>query len=208
MCLCWGVVWVQWFFFFLFYITYMVKQCFIYILLLLTLIDYETSFYLFIYFGSNMGISELYTPHASIGALWWYLIMISELLVLQCVHYKISLWDEENLTFIFQFPRFETGCLFLWFCLVLLISIHFYVMHHSFSTLFQDNPSEKDINQGTLVVFNLDPSVSNDDLRQIFGAYGEVKEVLPFGCVSFTCCFVFIHSSLLCILYALLCLAL
>lgn len=43
--------------------------------------------------------------------------------------------------------------------------------------MFQDNPSEKDINQGTLVVFNLDPSVSNDDLRQIFGAYGEVKEV-------------------------------
>jgi RNA recognition motif-containing protein len=58
-------------------------------------------------------------------------------------------------------------------------------MHHSHSTLFQDNPSEKDINQGTLVVFNLDPSVSNDDLRQIFGAYGEVKEVLPFGCVTF-----------------------
>lgn len=26
-------------------------------------------------------------------------------------------------------------------------------------------------------MFNLDPSVSNDDLRQIFGAYGEVKEV-------------------------------
>lgn len=41
----------------------------------------------------------------------------------------------------------------------------------------QDNPSEKDINQGTLVVFNLDASVSNDDLRRIFGAYGEVKEV-------------------------------
>lgn len=33
------------------------------------------------------------------------------------------------------------------------------------------------MNQGTLVVFNLDPSVSNEDLRQIFGAYGEVKEV-------------------------------
>lgn len=46
-----------------------------------------------------------------------------------------------------------------------------------FSTTTQDNPSEKDINQGTLVVFNLDPSVSNDDLRLIFGAYGEVKEV-------------------------------
>ncbi|KAF5481451.1 hypothetical protein F2P56_002099 [Juglans regia] len=41
----------------------------------------------------------------------------------------------------------------------------------------KDNPSEKDINQGTLVVFNLDPSVSNDDLRQIFGVYGEVKEI-------------------------------
>jgi len=41
----------------------------------------------------------------------------------------------------------------------------------------KDNPSDKDINQGTLVVFNLDPSVSNDDLRRIFGAYGEVKEI-------------------------------
>ncbi|KAH9627305.1 hypothetical protein KSS87_013550 [Heliosperma pusillum] len=41
----------------------------------------------------------------------------------------------------------------------------------------KDNPSEKDINQGTLVVFNLDPSVTNEDLRQIFGAYGEVKEI-------------------------------
>ncbi|KAE8671813.1 Protein MEI2-like 2 [Hibiscus syriacus] len=41
----------------------------------------------------------------------------------------------------------------------------------------KDNPSEKDVNQGTLVVFNLDPSVSNDDLRQIFGVYGEVKEI-------------------------------
>lgn len=50
----------------------------------------------------------------------------------------------------------------------------FYFMH-------QDNPSDKDINQGTLVVFNLDPSVSNDDLRQIFGAYGEVKEVISFS---------------------------
>ncbi|KAI4383377.1 hypothetical protein MLD38_009222 [Melastoma candidum] len=41
----------------------------------------------------------------------------------------------------------------------------------------KDNPSEKDINQGTLVVFNLDASVSNDELRQIFGVYGEVKEI-------------------------------
>ncbi|KAG6479723.1 protein MEI2-like 4 [Zingiber officinale] len=41
----------------------------------------------------------------------------------------------------------------------------------------KNNPSEKDINQGTLVVFNLDASVSNDDLRHIFGAYGEIKEI-------------------------------
>lgn len=48
--------------------------------------------------------------------------------------------------------------------------------------LNKDNPSDKDINQGTLVVFNLDPSVSNEDLRQIFGAYGEVKEVISLSC--------------------------
>ncbi|KAG7542413.1 RNA recognition motif domain [Arabidopsis thaliana x Arabidopsis arenosa] len=41
----------------------------------------------------------------------------------------------------------------------------------------KDNPSEKDVNQGTLVVFNLAPSVSNRDLENIFGAYGEIKEV-------------------------------
>ncbi|XP_071735827.1 protein MEI2-like 2 [Rutidosis leptorrhynchoides] len=41
----------------------------------------------------------------------------------------------------------------------------------------KDNPSDKDINQGTLVAFNLDPSVSCEDLLQIFGVYGEVKEI-------------------------------
>ncbi|KAI3744073.1 hypothetical protein L1987_57145 [Smallanthus sonchifolius] len=41
----------------------------------------------------------------------------------------------------------------------------------------KDNPCDKDVNQGTLVIFNLDPSVSRDDLLQIFGAYGEVKEI-------------------------------
>ncbi|KAL6626520.1 hypothetical protein ACP70R_030246 [Stipagrostis hirtigluma subsp. patula] len=41
----------------------------------------------------------------------------------------------------------------------------------------KENPSEKDLNQGTLVIFNLDPSVSNEEVRQIFGAYGEVKEI-------------------------------
>lgn len=41
----------------------------------------------------------------------------------------------------------------------------------------KDNPPEKDVNQGTLVVFNLDPSVTNDELLQIFGVYGEIKEI-------------------------------
>lgn len=41
----------------------------------------------------------------------------------------------------------------------------------------KDNPSEKDQNQGTLVVFNLDPSVTNDELKEIFGNYGEIKEI-------------------------------
>lgn len=41
----------------------------------------------------------------------------------------------------------------------------------------QENPSEKDINQGTLVVFNVDALVSSDALLQIFGAHGEIKEV-------------------------------
>jgi hypothetical protein len=36
---------------------------------------------------------------------------------------------------------------------------------------------EKDINLGTLELFNLDPSVTNDDLHQIFGSYGEIKKV-------------------------------
>ncbi|KAF8107824.1 hypothetical protein N665_0116s0031 [Sinapis alba] len=41
----------------------------------------------------------------------------------------------------------------------------------------KDNPSEKDMNQGTLVVFNIDPSITNDDLHVIFGAHGEIKEI-------------------------------
>lgn len=41
----------------------------------------------------------------------------------------------------------------------------------------KDNPSAKEINQGTLVVFNLDSSVSNDELHHIFGVYGEIKEI-------------------------------
>lgn len=44
----------------------------------------------------------------------------------------------------------------------------------------QDNPSEKDIKQGILIILNLDSSVSNDELHQIFGHYGDVKEVSQF----------------------------
>ena len=43
--------------------------------------------------------------------------------------------------------------------------------------LYQDTPYENDENQSTLVVFNFESSVSNDELRHIFGAYGEIKEV-------------------------------
>lgn len=41
----------------------------------------------------------------------------------------------------------------------------------------KDNPSEKDQNQGTLVIFNLDPSTSNDELKVVFGLFGEIKEI-------------------------------
>eukprot|EP01117_Protostelium_nocturnum_P009226 TRINITY_DN3302_c0_g1_i1.p1 TRINITY_DN3302_c0_g1~~TRINITY_DN3302_c0_g1_i1.p1 ORF type:complete len:869 (-),score=145.78 TRINITY_DN3302_c0_g1_i1:173-2779(-) len=41
----------------------------------------------------------------------------------------------------------------------------------------KDNPSEKDQNQGTLVIFNLDPSTTNEELKSIFGALGEIKEI-------------------------------
>ncbi len=41
----------------------------------------------------------------------------------------------------------------------------------------KDNPSEKDQNQGTLVVFNLDPCTTDGELLQIFGQFGEIKEI-------------------------------
>ncbi|KAL3649904.1 hypothetical protein CASFOL_006307 [Castilleja foliolosa] len=41
----------------------------------------------------------------------------------------------------------------------------------------KENPSDKDVNQGTIVVFIPDSSVSNDELRKAFGVYGEVKEI-------------------------------
>ncbi|PWZ53857.1 Protein MEI2-like 4 [Zea mays] len=39
----------------------------------------------------------------------------------------------------------------------------------------KDNPSEKDINQGMLVIFNVDPSITNNDIHQIFSEYGHHK---------------------------------
>ncbi|KAM0047417.1 putative RNA recognition motif domain, mei2-like RNA recognition, RNA-binding domain superfamily [Helianthus debilis subsp. tardiflorus] len=41
----------------------------------------------------------------------------------------------------------------------------------------KDNHSDKDINQGTVVIYNLDSTISNDELRHVFGVYGEVKEI-------------------------------
>lgn len=54
----------------------------------------------------------------------------------------------------------------------------FFSVFSSYFLFYQDNPSEKDMNQGTLVVFNLDSSISIDELHQIFGVYGEIKEVI------------------------------
>lgn len=47
-------------------------------------------------------------------------------------------------------------------------------IHLSFTN---DYPPEKNINLGTLVAFNLDPSVINEDLRLIFWVYGDLKEI-------------------------------
>ncbi|KAL8468393.1 hypothetical protein ACS0TY_031562 [Phlomoides rotata] len=41
----------------------------------------------------------------------------------------------------------------------------------------KENPTDKEINQGTLVVFNLEPSITNDELLAIFGVHGEIKEI-------------------------------
>lgn len=41
----------------------------------------------------------------------------------------------------------------------------------------KENASEEDVNQGAVVVSNLDSSVSNKELCHIFGSYGEIKEI-------------------------------
>ena len=40
-----------------------------------------------------------------------------------------------------------------------------------------ESPIDKGLNQGTLVVFNIDTSISMDHLKCIFSMYGEVKEI-------------------------------
>ncbi|TKY60530.1 MEI2 1 [Spatholobus suberectus] len=42
------------------------------------------------------------------------------------------------------------------------------------------NAPEKDIGHGTLMLSGLDSSILNDDLKQIFGFYGEIKEIYEY----------------------------
>ncbi|KAK8530799.1 hypothetical protein V6N13_030739 [Hibiscus sabdariffa] len=56
-------------------------------------------------------------------------------------------------------------------------NIDCYVEDSELKALFEENQSEKDVNQRTVVVFNLDSSVSTDELQQIFCAFGEIKEI-------------------------------
>ncbi|KAL1364550.1 protein MEI2-like 4 isoform X2 [Arachis hypogaea] len=43
--------------------------------------------------------------------------------------------------------------------------------------LFEVNASEEDIGHGMLMLSGLDSSISNDELKQIFGFYGDIKEI-------------------------------
>ncbi|KAL2347104.1 hypothetical protein Fmac_001104 [Flemingia macrophylla] len=44
----------------------------------------------------------------------------------------------------------------------------------------KDNAPEKDIDHGTLMISSLDSSVLNDELKQIFGVYGEIREIYEY----------------------------
>ncbi|KAL0905161.1 hypothetical protein M5K25_027345 [Dendrobium thyrsiflorum] len=46
----------------------------------------------------------------------------------------------------------------------------------------KENTSEHDIDNDTLIVFNLDSTISSDDILQIFGSYGEIKEIFHDPC--------------------------
>lgn len=43
------------------------------------------------------------------------------------------------------------------------------------------------MNQGTLVIFNVDTTVSNDELLKLFGAHGEIREVTFCFACGFKC---------------------
>lgn len=63
--------------------------------------------------------------------------------------------------------------MFLWFFLHFIYQlIYVFVI-----TVVQENPSGKDKNQGTVMVFNPDSSVSKNELHEIFGVYGDIMEV-------------------------------
>ncbi|KAL5202768.1 hypothetical protein ABZP36_013720 [Zizania latifolia] len=51
----------------------------------------------------------------------------------------------------------------------------------------KENVVDKDIDKGVLVVSNIDSSISNDDLLQMLGVYGDVKEISssPVSCKKF-----------------------
>lgn len=42
---------------------------------------------------------------------------------------------------------------------------------------YQENPSEKDMSKGALLINNLDSSISNEELNRMIKSYGEIKEV-------------------------------
>lgn len=44
-------------------------------------------------------------------------------------------------------------------------------------SLSMDNPLENNANQGTLILYNLSPSVTKDNIHQMFGAYGGIKKI-------------------------------
>jgi RNA recognition motif-containing protein len=51
------------------------------------------------------------------------------------------------------------------------------ILELQFHFLRDTGVMSKESNQGTLVIFNLDPSITNNELTELFGKYGEIKEI-------------------------------
>eukprot|EP00002_Diphylleia_rotans_P008209 TRINITY_DN1795_c0_g1_i11.p1 TRINITY_DN1795_c0_g1~~TRINITY_DN1795_c0_g1_i11.p1 ORF type:complete len:647 (+),score=108.13 TRINITY_DN1795_c0_g1_i11:110-2050(+) len=49
------------------------------------------------------------------------------------------------------------------------LDVHYFIQ--------KDVSADRDRNQGTLVVFNLDPSITNEELKFVFGQFGDVLEI-------------------------------